>query len=553
MHTIFAFRPSRLALAFAGVAAYSGAFAQTQPDAGSVLLEQAPRLEAPKPSLKLDLPAPARIVTPPGGPKVTLTAVGFKGHTVFAESALLAVLGDVAGKSFDLSELRELTNRIADHYRAAGYPFTRVYLPPQAFADGKLVIEVVEGRYGAVKASGDPELVDGAQAFLADLVPGDLIESSRLERASLILDDLPGIRIAPVIRPGEAAGTGDLDVEVARDKTYSGEAGIDNHGNRYTGRTRARANIDAGSQFMLGDQISLHAMATDIGMWFGQVGYSLPLGTSGLRASLGYSRTYYELGGEFSSLKAHGTADVVSAGFSYPLHRSQSANLNLSATLQSKKLNDRQDATDTDSRKTANAIPLALNYDLRDGIGNGGITYGAVAWTSGRLRLDTVSRATDATTAQTEGGFGKLNFDVARVQLLDDGWSLFGQVSAQWTHSNLDSSEKFGLGGPSGVRAYPTGEGYGDKGWLARLEVRYSVGPYTPYVFHDAGKVTVNAEPWQAGDNERSLGGAGLGARYQEGAISADLSLAWRTRGDAPQSDTQDQRPRVWLNVGYKF
>jgi len=38
---------------------------------------------------------------------------------------------------------------------------------------------------------------------------------------------------------------------------------------------------------------------------------------------------------------------------------------------------------------------------------------------------------------------------------------VYGRVSAQWASKNLDSSQKFGLGGPNGVRAYPSGEGYG--------------------------------------------------------------------------------------------
>ncbi|MEG2962153.1 MAG: hypothetical protein RR860_05625, partial [Janthinobacterium sp.] len=40
-------------------------------------------------------------------------------------------------------------------------------------------------------------------------------------------------------------------------------------------------------------------------------------------------------------------------------------------------------------------------------------------------------------------------------------------------------------------------------------------------------------------------------ARYQQ---AADLALAWRTTGGRPLSETNsDPKPRVWLNLEYRF
>jgi len=82
----------------------------------------------------------------------------------------------------------------------------------------------------------------------------------------------------------------------------------------------------------------------------------------------------------------------------------------------------------------------------------------------------------DAATARTAGQFSKLNVDLARIQSLSEGLDLYGRISAQWASKNLDSSQKFGLGGCNGVRAYPSGEGYGDSGALAQIELRYAMG-----------------------------------------------------------------------------
>lgn len=531
----------------------SAALAQTAPDAGRTLQQQAPVLEAPKPAPELRIEAPKPAPTPPGGAQVLVQSVGINGNTLFTEAELLAVLGEVAGKSYDLAGLRSLAERVGDYYHQAGYPFARGYLPPQPLDGGALRIEVVEGQYGEVKALGEGDLAADAQHFLAQLKPGELIESSALERATLILDDQPGIKAMPIIRPGQVLGTGDLDVRVERSARFTGEVGLDNQGNRYTGQTRARFNLEANSPFMLGDQVTLRSLATEGGMWFGNLGYSLPLGASGLRGQASYSHTYYELGKSFSSLNATGTADATSLGLSYPIVRSQRSNLNLSGAWQHKKLNDKQGATSSDSDKSSDSLPLTLGFDLRDGLGGGGLSYGSAVWTSGNLKLDRTLSATDATTAKTEGKFNKLSLDVARIQAVANELSVYGHLSSQWADKNLDSSERFGLGGPTGVRAYPVGEGNGDEGWLVQLELRYAMGAFSPYLFHDSGWVKVNAKPWSAGNNERSISGSGLGLRYQEGSLSADLALAWRGHGGVPQSDTTDNVPQVWLTTSYKF
>ena len=64
---------------------------------------------------------------------------------------------------------------------------------------------------------------------------------------------------------------------------------------------------------------------------------------------------------------------------------------------------------------------------------------------------------------------------IERLQALPAGFSLNLQWRGQWTNNNLDSSEKFSLGGPYGVRAYATAEAMGDRGWLGSVELRYAV------------------------------------------------------------------------------
>ncbi|MFC7288505.1 ShlB/FhaC/HecB family hemolysin secretion/activation protein [Herminiimonas glaciei] len=546
-------KPLSAIVAACAVMASLPASAQIPPDAGRVLQQQAPVIEAPKeaPGITIETAKPSTV--PAGGVQVAIQSVAIQGNSLFTEAKLLQAVGDVSGKSYDAAGLRELANRVSGFYHAAGYPFARAYLPPQNMQSGVLRIDVVEGRYGKVLAQGDGSLVEAAQRFLAPLRPGSVIQSTELERVSLLMDDLPGVRVAPIIRPGQELGTGDLAVQIERTAKYTGDVGLDNHGNRYTGRARARANLDINSPFMLGDQVNLRSLYTEEGMWFGNVAYSMPLGVSGLRGQVSYTHTYYQLGKSFAALDANGTADVYSAGLSYPILRSQKTNLTLSATYQYKKLNDKRGAVGSSNDKSSDTLPVALSFDTRDQFGGGAVTYGAVTWTPGKLKLDQTLRSLDALSARAEGSFNKVNLDIARIQAVTDKFNLFGRMSAQWSDENLDSSEKFGLGGPTGIRAYPVGESYGDQGWLAQFEARYAVGAFVPYAFYDAGWIKTNSKPWTSADNKRSIGGYGLGVRFAQNQWSVDAAVAWRTYGGRPESDTADHQPMGWITAGYKF
>jgi len=527
--------------------------AQSLPDAGRILQEQVPNLELPPASPNFEFSAPTSNQVEPGGPQIQIQAVRITGNSLFTEAELLALLGEVQGQSFDLAGLQQLAARITAYYSTTGYPFARALIPAQRMTDGVLRLQVVEGRYGQISTQGEGRLGEQASAFLGSLQTGALIESKSLERATLILDDQPGIKTTPIMRPGQTLGSGDLQVQVERETLLSGEVGLDNHGNRYTGEHRGFFNLRASSPFTLGDQLSLRTLYTEEEMWYGSLDYSLPLGGSGLRAKVGYAQTYYELGKEFAGLDARGTAKVTSAGLSYPLLRSQQANLSLTATYQHKKLRDEYRATDSQQDKSSHSLPISLQFDLRDSLGGAGITFGSLAWTHGKLNLDRDLRAADRLSARSEGHFDKINLDIARLQLLPGAFSLYGRFSGQLAGENLDSSEDFGLGGPNSVRAYPAGEGYGDQGWLTQMELRYAMGAFSPFIFHDSGRVRLAHSPWQAGDNHRSLSGAGAGVRFDQGPWLAEATLAWRTAGGAPESDSRNRVPTSWLSAQYRF
>jgi len=79
---------------------------------------------------------------------------------------------------------------------------------------------------------------------------------------------------------------------------------------------------------------------------------------------------------------------------------------------------------------------------------------GSLTLSQGHLNLDaSATQSADALSTQTAGDYRKLRFALSRQQALGDDLTLGLSFSGQWTDQNLDPSEKFFLGGSTGVRA----------------------------------------------------------------------------------------------------
>lgn len=533
---------SVLTLAFV---AANAATAQDAPlGAGQILQQSQPQLVAPKKSdIQLQLPNDVGQAVQPGGQTVELTTVVFSGNTLFSDETLLAELGEALKQPQDLAGLRELANRITNFYRTSGYPFARALLPAQAMKQGKLQIQILEGKFGEVTAkSDDAKLAAKAQSFLAPLKTGEVIASDTLERSLLILNDLSGVQALPIVRPSATQGAGDLDVAVTATKRVSGDVGFDNHGSRFSGAYRASGAIKANRLLTVGDQLNLSWMYSSEQTWLGGIQYSLPVGSAGLTANLGYAHTDYTLGKGFKGYQ--GTAAVSTAGLSYPLVRSQQANLSLQVTYQYKDLDDKG-ISGYNKATASHALPLQLSFDKRDGFGGGGLTYGQLILTPGQLDIE------QSTGASSEQSFTKLNLQVVRLQSLTSRWTLMAKLNTQWVdQKNLDGSESFSLGGPQGVRAYPTSEGSDSKGVVGQLEARYVTAfKLTPYAFVDAGQT----DRGSVDNSKRSVAGAGVGSSYNWQALQLDASLAWSISGGDSQADSKGNDPRVWFSGRYNF
>ena len=555
--------PLALSVLTLALCASTAVFAQTPPapDAGQVLrdLQQAPVPLTPQ--IAPLPPAPSQAAQAlTNEATVRVQAFTITGNQALPTPELQALVADLVGSDQSLSQLNAAAARITAYYRERGFAVARAYLPAQDITSGAVTISVIEGRIASQRLTNKSRLSDAsAKAYVGQLKDGEVIRSSQIDRGLLLLQDTPGVgNSRATLQPGASVGTSELLIELDPANAFNGNLALDNYGSRYTGEYRLGGNFNLVSPLKIGDQLSFSALSSGSNLHFGRLAYQLPVDSDGLRVGAAYFDTRYKLSKEFAALEAHGSASSASAFAVYPFLRSQLGNLSGTLSFENKRLNDYVDATATATRKRVKATSVGLSGNLQDTLGGGGFSNFDLSVILGKLSIDSpTALAIDAASAQSSGNFTRLAYGASRLQRLSDTAVLSFAVSGQQANKNLDSSEKFSLGGVNGIRAYPQGEASGDEGQRATLELRQAFGQgLQGTVFYDFGRIKLNKTPFgPAAANSRHLAGAGVGLNASIDKVQLRSSLAWRTDGGQPTSVPQanTKNPTLWLQAMMAF
>ena len=542
----------------------SVALAQAVPDAGTIMrdIEQLRRPDAPVLSPQAVPEAPVK----PDPDALTFVVKRFEltGVTLVPIVQVQAALEPWLDRPITFEDLERGLNAISELYQKDGW-YVRPQLPAQDIVDGTVIINVIEGKLGQVDPgiSADmPLSADRVRRFIkARQLPGEPLNMDELSRAITILNEQPGVSAQAALAPSLDPGASDVIVETVRLPSVSGSLQADNWGARSTGYYRVTGSANWNNPFGIGDQLQANVLGSE-GTVYGRLGYSLPVGYDGWRLGLSASALYYKLIGEFASLDSRGTAETLAASATYPLVRQPLRNTTLSITGSDSHYNNRN-LTDKNNKRVSLAA-LGLTGDEADNLLGGGFSVYGLTLTSGYAKLG--DKTLDQLGPNTYGTFFTLAGNGGRLQRLTNTTSLWFSFSGQMANRNLDSSQRFSLGGPQGVRAYPVNEGTGDQGLLASLEARYDFYPGAQAsLFYDFGwiqqfKSMAHLSPdarLVTGPNEYNLQGWGAAISYNyNNRLSMKFTVASRI-GKNPAAnfltgadgDGTNDQTRFWFNV----
>ncbi|MFG6413049.1 ShlB/FhaC/HecB family hemolysin secretion/activation protein [Roseateles sp. DC23W] len=450
--------------------------------------------------------------------------------------------------------------------RDLGYYLGYAYIPEQVF-DGQTVrIAVLEGRLDRVVlnwSEGLPVKREVVDAYLQALQPGDVLTVEAVERTVFLINDLRGIVTRAEVKAGSRPGTAILVFTPRAEARYSGSVDADFNGARVIGTPRLGAQVVMASPLGRGDGLSASVLSsTTRGLMFGLVSYASPIGADGFKAGVSLSAVRYQLDQDEFPLDLHGTGTTFNVFGLHPWVRSRNLNLFVLGAVNAKRYVDKIAALAT--RKQVDDANLGLSGDFRDSLLSGSVNTFELQLTQGRLKFPAgmPSGSDDAPT------FRKLGVSASRLQNVVSGRLLaYLNVRGQWALSNLDSTEQFRAGGPNGVRALGPGDGTGDSGAVASLELRWLppsslFGKWSSELvlaaFYDAAFVQLRHDPDRVQRdpdyvNHARLGGVGLSLVWaRAGSHSLRVSVATPTEGRG-SGETQASKLRAYAQGSWSF
>ena len=545
------------------------AAADTVPNAGSLLqtvptqpLQRTAPAASLLPAFRADEPAAMPNTAP-----FLVRQLRVEGNTVFDSATLQALLAPMQDKRLTLPQIAEGIEAITTYYRAAGYPLARAIIPAQTIEDGVVRVQVMEANWGQVELRNNSAVKDAVlMRTLSNLEKGSVIRLDALERATLLLSDLPGVVPRALLRAGQELGSSDLVVDVQPGAPWNASLSVDNFGSRYTGVARTNANVQWNNPLGRGDTLGLSSLNSQSGaLNYARLAYELPVWRPGVLVGVDSSGMDYRLGDTAASLAASGKAQTSSLWLRSALIRSPRANLNALLGFSNNVLQDHVDSTGVKTDRTVNVWSLEFSGERQDDwLGGGNNTLGLALY-GGRVGIDDATAAAeDASTANTAGGFGRATWALSRNQALGAGVSAVLSMNGQWAQKNLDNGQKFSIGGTTSVRAYRSGVLSGDSGAFGSLELRYILpipqtmeptGTWQLAAFIDSAMVQTNKNPWSSGSNEASLSGAGLGLNWQGSkGVSGRIFIA-SSLGELPTqlAGSESTHTNAWWELSWAF
>ena len=512
------------------------------------------------PSIPSNEPKP--IMKELGGKSVAIKGFSFSGALHVKPETLQSLLSSYSGKSYTLAELEKIASLVTKYYREQGYFVARAYIPKQSMNEGILEIAIIEGNYGAFKLTNNSLVnTESIQGMLDDVKTDNIVSSSTLERAMLLINDTPGAKVtAADVMPGAKVGTSDFAITTEATNPYSAYILGDNYGSKYTGRYRINLGLSANSPLGYGDKLNLNGvLSTTSDLKNGKLAYSFPLMDNGLRGELSASRTTYSLAEEYESLDALGTSNTLEAKLSYPIIRSREESLSLFLAYDHKSMKDEVRSTNTTTKKEADLGILGLNYNRSCSFfGLPSTTTATLNLTHGDLSFkDATSLALDKAGANTNGNYTKISGSIEKSLQFNPTYSLTTSLQFQKAlgNKNLDGSEDFSLGGAYGVRAFPDGEHSAENGYLLGAELFYALPSYEGInhkasIFADTGYAKM--ENPLAGIQGRQLSDMGIGYQASYKEFFAKAQIARVIGGEKVESESE-RSTKLLLQVGWVY
>lgn len=440
-----------------------------------------------------------------------------------------ALLSPLSGKEISLGELVQQVDRITQLYRNRGYPLSFALVQNQSFANGLVVVTVVEGYIGTVRIEGDiGNARDRLESLAEPLKQEKPLQQATLERVLNLMRTVPGVKFTPSLDlPRRADGATELVLAASR-QPVSLTGGVADLG---TGM-QPLVNVATNSLTPLGEQVKLTASVPfntdDVKYVSGEI--RVPLGNDGLAVKVDgyhYDARPKDEAIEYLGFNRRVKNNRIGIGVSYPFLLNNTRSLTGTLGVYAANSKDRYEAKTSDRWLQQDAQVRAANLEMRYIQVSEAMTSDVtLAVAKG---FDTADAKKEINTNYGYSAVPVLDLDFTRYNLnakqtfaLPAQFGLTLSGAAQYSSNILPSSEQVSFGSWRYAMGYPQGEQSGDKGVGVSAEVnrRFGIGwqyltNVQPYALIDYARTWYNNSSLQQ-LNQRHLSSVALGLRFTD-------------------------------------
>ncbi|MBS3936272.1 MAG: ShlB/FhaC/HecB family hemolysin secretion/activation protein, partial [Sulfuritalea sp.] len=495
-----------------------------------------------------------------------------EGNTALPAPAIEAAVYPHLGPGRSLRDVEAARVALDQAYKEAGFLTVDVLLPQQKVEGGVVRLQVIEGRVEDRRVSGNRyTLRSEVRAGTPSLAEGSVPNFNDMQQELAGLASGADRQVTPLLRPGGAPGTFDVELVVEDRLPLHASVTLNNNRTPDTAPGRLEASLRYDNLFQRRHSAGLSWIVarrrSEVDVLVGN--YSLPLADRGWSLALYGVRSNSDIEAIGSGTSTTGRGVTLGARLVRAFDPFAGGRLrhNLSFGLDYKDFDETTDLLGADrSRRSISYAAGALQYSLARPNDAGpawkigaGVGLGLRGLLQRRIDCDGVQLDPfECKRAGASASFAVFKADADLNLPLPGRWSLAARLGGQGASQPLISNEQIAAGGAETVRGYLDAEQLGDYGATGRLELvsppflRESLdgGRMQFFGFYDAARLGL-VDPLPGQDSRWTLASAGLGLRLTGWHGLKATAAAGRTL--RPGARTGDGRTRWHLAVTHEF
>lgn len=475
-------------------------------------------------------------------PTFDLMEFEISGNTTLPVEAVEQAVVPFLGPQRSMAQVEAARTALEKVYQQAGFLTVLVDVPEQKVEDGLVRLTVVEGRVKTLRVTGSRYFSQGfIRTTMAELAPGSVPNFNVVQAQLASLNRTEDRRVQPVLKPGSAPSSVDVELKVADQLPATASIELNNRHAAATTPWRVQASLAYNNLWQRGHGVALTAITAPARTEQSSLlvaSYSVPLADEA--TFTGYLVASDSLVQPLNAVTVAGKGTSLGLRWSRPLpapslDAKTSFSHGVNAGLDYKDFETNTVTGDLGLLTPLRYMPFQVGYNATLASGAVFTTFNTQLVAAQRGLFKRTVNCADAGPADqfacsakdAQSTFAYWRADLRHSQPVWGATRLALRAGWQMTVEPLVGNERYAIGGAESVRGYTEGAASGDRALLLGAELRSAnlggkdgwnwlraFDDVSAYAFVEGAQVTVlNALPEQP--VRTTLRGTGVGLQWR--------------------------------------